>query len=355
MILVKIILFPIACLYGLLAGIRNRLFDWKIIPSKAFPVPVIAIGNLSAGGTGKTPHTEYLASLLQSQYKVAILSRGYRRKTKGFLLADGSRGPAEIGDEPMQYLRKFPGITLAVDEKRRRGIEKILALKPDTQVILLDDAFQHRHVKPGKAILLTDYHHLYVDDYLLPTGLLRESARNARRADWIIVTKTPKIFSPITRRQLVKKLKPRPRQKIFYSYISYEQPVPLNICRQKTTAGPRHNYIVMFAGVANSYPFQEYLKSICNELIVIDFKDHHEYTERDLGKIIREYDSIISKDKIIFTTEKDAMRIDKKEFEPLLENLPVYYVPIRIRFHDCDEVRFDKMVLDYVQKDIPGR
>ena len=355
MVIVKIILFPIACLYGLVVGIRNKLFDWKILPSKRFTIPVISVGNLSAGGTGKTPHTEYLVGLLKSNHKVAILSRGYRRKTRGFILVTPEHKQVDIGDEPMQYLKKFPDVVLAVDEDRRRGITKILAERPDTQVILLDDAFQHRYVKPGKSIILTDYHHLYVHDYLLPTGMLREWTTGASRADFIIVTKTPKVFSPITRRNLVKELKPKKHQRLFYSYVAYDLPVPLNLCSNQKPAASKYNYIIMVAGVANSYPFQEYLRGLCNELIVIDFHDHHQYTVEDLEKISREYQAIISKDKVIFTTEKDATRLDREEFSTYLDVLPVYYVPIRIKFHDCDEVRFDKLILDYVQKSIGSR
>jgi len=332
--------------------LRNKLFDWKILPSRSYEIPTITVGNLSAGGTGKTPHTEYLAELLKANFKIAILSRGYRRKTRGFILVTPEHTQIDIGDEPMQYLKKFPDVVLAVDENRRRGISRILAEKPETQVILLDDAFQHRYVKPGKSIILTDYHHLYVDDYLLPTGMLRERAKGARRADFIIVTKTPKVFSPITKRNLVKELNPKKHQRLFFSYVSYETPVALKLCKNQKPAAAKYNYIIMVAGVANSYPLQEYLRGICNELIVMDFHDHHQYTTNDLEKINREYQAIISKDKVIFTTEKDATRLDNEIFSSYLDVLPVYYVPIRIKFHDCDEIRFDKLVLDYVQKSI---
>jgi tetraacyldisaccharide 4'-kinase len=355
MVIVKIILFPIACLYGFLVEIRNKLFDWKILPSKSFSIPVISVGNLSAGGTGKTPLTEYLAGLLKNHYKVAILSRGYGRKTKGFILITPENTQQEIGDEPAQYKRKFPDVVIAVDEDRKRGITKILAAQPDTQVILLDDAFQHRYVRPGYSILLTDYHHLYVNDYLLPTGMLRERAKGARRANTIVVTKTPKVLSPITRRNLALEIKPKRHQRLCYSYVGYDQPVPLTICSNQKQAAAKYSYIIMVAGVANSYPFQEYLMGLCNELIVINFKDHHQYTAADFEKISREYQSIISKDKVIFTTEKDATRLDIEVFKPYLGELPVYYVPIRIKFHDCDEVRFDKLILDYVQKSIGSR
>ncbi len=261
----------------------------------------------------------------------------------------------EIGDEPAQYVKKFNDVTVAVDENRKRGITRILAERPETQVILLDDAFQHRYVRPGKSILLTDYHNLYVNDYLLPTGTLRERAKGARRADVIIVTKTPKVFSPIIRRNLELELKPKKNQLLCHSYITYDQPVPLNICNNLKPAAPKYNYIVMVAGVANSYPLQEYLSSLCNELIVINFKDHHEYTSRDLEKISREFESIISKDKVIFTTEKDATRLDREEFAPVLGALPVYYIPIRVVLHNGDEVKFDKLIQEYVHKTIGSR
>jgi tetraacyldisaccharide 4'-kinase len=354
-VIVKIILFPLACLYGLLVSIRNKFFDWRLLPSKSFEFPVISVGNLSAGGTGKTPLTEYLVNLLKANYKIAILSRGYGRKTRGFIIADSSSNQQDIGDEPTQYLRKFPQVIVAVDEDRKRGITKIMQAHPETQVVLLDDAFQHRYVRPGYSILLTDYHHLYVDDYLLPTGMLREPAKGAKRADTIVVTKTPKVLSPITRRNLAIELDPKPNQHLCFSHVAYDQPVPLRLCKNQAPAAAKYNYIVMVAGVANSYPMQEYLRSLCNELTIIDFHDHHQYTAQDLAKIYREYQSIISKDKVIFTTEKDATRLDSEEFRSYLDELPVYYVPIRIKFHDCEDVRFDKLILDYVQKSIGSR
>lgn len=267
-------------------------------------------------------------------------------------MATPQHSQLDIGDEPMQYVKKFPDVVLAVDENRKRGISKILAEKPDIEVILLDDAFQHRYVKPGKSIILTDYHHLFVNDYLIPTGMLRERIKGARRADMIVVTKTPKVFSPITRRNLVMELSPDRHQQLFYSYVAYENPVPLKLCSNQKPAAAKYNYIIMVAGVANSYPLQEYLKGICNELIVMDFQDHHQYTLPDMEKILREYQSIISKDKVIITTEKDATRIDNEEFAAYLDVLPIYYIPITVKFHDIDELKFDKVILDYVQKSL---
>ena len=347
--LVKIILYPFACLYGGLTHLRNKFFDWHLLCSKRFDLPVISVGNLSAGGSGKTPHVEYLVRLLDA-YHIAIVSRGYRRKTKGYLKARPGHKLDELGDESLQYLNKFPGVTIAVDERRRRGIEKALRDDPEIQVILLDDAFQHRYVKPGLSILLTDYHHLYTKDYLMPTGTLREWRSGAKRADIIVVTKTPKIFSPLIRRELIEAISARKYQKLFFSYVAYDTPVPLKITGITTPAAAKPAYIVMVAGVANSYPMQEYLRDFCGELTVIDFDDHHEYEDQDLDKIFKSFDSIISKDKVIFTTEKDAMRFEKEEFSSRLAGKPIYYLPIRVKFHPSEEIKFDDVILNYVAK-----
>ncbi len=346
----KIILFPFACLYGLIMKIRDKLFDFRILRAKSFDLPVISVGNLCFGGTGKTPHVEYLARLLGEKYHVAILSRGYGRKTRGHLIASVNNSDTDLGDESLQYFRKFNNVTVAVNERRKQGIIELLKDRPGTEIILLDDAFQHRWVKPGLSILLTDYHHLFVEDYPLPTGTLREFRSGAKRADMIVVTKTPKIFSPILRRQISRNINPRPDQKIFYSYITYDTPQHLSYTGITNPFPKKMNYILMVAGIANSYPLQEHLRDLCNDLTVIEFPDHHKYTARDLQKITDAYHSMISKDKAIITTEKDAMRLDKPEFASYLENIPFYYIPITIQFHDCDDVRFDKLILAYVEK-----
>jgi tetraacyldisaccharide 4'-kinase len=350
--LVKLLLFPFAWIYGLITHIRNKLFDWKLIPSRTFNVPIISVGNLCVGGTGKTPHIEYLTRLLKPDYKIAILSRGYKRKSKGFIMVNKNHTQEEIGDEPMQYLKKFPDVTLAVDGNRVRGIQKILDEKPDVDVILMDDGFQHRYVKPGKSVILTDYHNIYTKDHLLPAGTLRESIKGAKRADFIVVTKSPKVLSPIIRRHLVKDIKPTPQQRLFYSFVNYDNPIPLKPGAEQDVPKSKFNYILMVTGVANSYPFQEYLRRCCNELIVLEFSDHHQYTQNDMVTITNEYNKLLTRNKAIFTTEKDATRLDREEFADYLEALPFYYVPIRIKFHDCDEIRYDKLILDYVKRSI---
>lgn len=343
------LLYPLAVTYGFLTFLRNKFFDWRLLKSIKFSTPVIAIGNLCAGGTGKTPHVEYLVKILEGKYTLAILSRGYKRTTRGFIQATSESTEREIGDEPRQFKRKFKDHIVAVDENRVRGIEKIIKENPDTDVILLDDAFQHRYVNPGLNILLTDYHFLYTDDFMLPYGMLREHISGARRADIIIVTKTPKIFSPIIRRNLIEKISPKEYQKIYFSYITYDEPVPFSTCKSSyPSINPR--YIVLATAIANPYPLQEYLATRCSELVKIEYDDHHRYSEEDVRKITDIYRNILGTDKVILTTEKDSTKLDRPEYAPLLENIPIFYVPVRVEFHRLDESRFDKQVIDYVEK-----
>jgi len=347
--IIRVLLFPFACLYGLVTLMRNKLFDWHILPSESFNIPIISVGNLSYGGTGKTPHVEYLIRLLQKEFKVATLSRGYGRKTKAFVLASEFSSFHEIGDEPLQYSQKFKGIDVAVDEKRRRGIRLLNNLNPDLNAILLDDAYQHRYVKPGLSILLTDFHKLYVNDYLIPTGTLREFRKGAKRADIIIITKTNVVLSPITKRRITNLIKPCKHQKLYFSHIKYAHKIALTDFIESPDK-KKYNTIILFNGIANSYPFQEYLRNYCSELIVIDFPDHHIYTENDLEKIKTTYLDVFSKNKIIFTTEKDAMRLIKTDLFERIKNLPIFYVPIEIKFHLGGEKGFDKQIVEYVKE-----
>ncbi|NOU48866.1 MAG: tetraacyldisaccharide 4'-kinase [Bacteroidales bacterium] len=345
----RVLLYPFAFIYKLILLFRHLLFDLKIRHSETFREPVICVGNLTFGGTGKTPHIEYLTRLLQPDYKVAILSRGYMRKSKGFVLAEKNTGFEIIGDEPRQYLNKFDNIIIAVDEKRVRGIKNLLNLTPKPDVILLDDAFQHRAVKAGLNILLTDYHHLYPQDHLVPAGSLRDVKSAAHRADIIIVTKTPKIFSPFIYRQLSALIKPRPHQKLYFSYLTYGRFVPV-LSNLNIPVPHSIGTILMFCGIANPYPLQEYLQTKCNELILIDFPDHHSFTEKDMQSIKKQYDSILGKNKIIITTEKDAMRLIDSPYLSRFEGIPFYFVPIAVKFHLENESNFDKEIVEYVSK-----
>ena len=223
----SIFLYPFSLIYGLITGIRNFLYNTDILTSFEFNLPVICVGNITVGGTGKTPHTEYLIRLLRENFRVATLSRGYKRKTRGFQIATSSSLVSDIGDEPLQMYRKFPDITVAVDRNRVHGVNTILKERPETEVIILDDGFQHRKIKPGFSILLSDFDRLMVRDNLLPYGNLRESLDNIRRADIILITKSPENISPIQRRIIVKEINKAPYQNLFFTSLKYNDPVPL--------------------------------------------------------------------------------------------------------------------------------
>ena len=347
----RILLIPFACLYGLVIRFRHFLFNIGILKSTSFPIPVIGVGNLSMGGTGKTPFVEYLVRLLIEENSIATLSRGYGRKTKGFLLANSESTYETIGDEPMQYFYKFGNkITVAVDENRRNGISKLLKSDKKPDVVLLDDSFQHRYVKPGLSILLTDSHKLYTDNYLLPAGTLRDTISAAKRADIIIVTKTNKTLSPFTRKDIVEKLHVKAHQQLFFSYISYGKFFPFpGVKKFNDTQKP--GLAILFSGIANPAPLIEHVRMICGEIITIQFPDHHVYNEKDLMKVKSEFDAAFQRRKIILTTEKDAMRLINSPYFRLLENLPLYYIPIRVKIHKQDRLTFRNQIIDYVKKD----
>jgi tetraacyldisaccharide 4'-kinase len=333
----------------MLMFLRNKLFDWKILPTKSFNVPIVSVGNLSYGGTGKTPHIEYIIRLLQNEYNLATLSRGYGRNTSGCVIANESSSYHDIGDKSLQYQQKFSQLNVAVDESRTRGIKVLFNTYSDLDCILLDDAFQHRYVKPGLQILLTDYHNLYVNDYPIPTGSLREFKKGAKRADIIIVTKTAPVFSPFTKRRLEELLKPKKHQKLYFSHICYGKQIALTDFKE-TPNKKKYYSIVMFSSIANSYPLQEHLRSYCNELIIMNFPNHHKYTYRDIEKINFTYDDIFSRNKVIFTTEKDAMRLIKTNLFKKIKHLPIYYIPIEVKFHLGGDKNFNKQIVDYVKK-----
>lgn len=345
----RLLLLPVSWVLHLVLRIRHLLFDWRILPSQSFSEPVICVGNLSLGGTGKTPHIEYLVRLLHHNYRIAIISRGYGRKTKGFLLADSHMPYQEIGDEPRQYITKFTDVTVAVDENRAHGIVTLLNQETKPQIILLDDAFQHRRVKAGLNILLTDYHNLYPKDYLFPTGRLRDITYAAKRANAIIVTKTPKIFSPFTRKRLTEIIQPHPGQKLFFSYLKYGSLIP--VAENHKIAIPRSiSTILMFCGIANPYPLEEHLRDKCNDLLVKLYPDHHSFSEGDINNIIRQYDGVLGRNKILVTTEKDAKRLIDSPYFSAFDNLPLFYVPVEVRFHEESSKGFDQYILDYVKK-----
>jgi len=344
-----LLFLPLAILYGMIVFIRNKMFDIKILKSKIFPIPVISVGNLSTGGTGKTPHIEYLIRLLYNDIPIATLSRGYGRKTKGFRIVDDTATAETVGDEPLQYKKKYPGINVVIDENRTRGVSKILDNYPETAVVLLDDAFQHRYVKPGLSILLTDYYKPFSHDYILPSGTLRESRAGMKRAGIIVVTKCPRVLSPISCKSMEEEMKIQSGQNVYYSYIDYGKLVPMNSFSEKIISG-KFSTILMFAGIANPYPLEDQLKSIADTVETILFRDHYQYQEKDMQKIKDVFESIFSKNKIIVTTEKDAMRINDTLLMNFFVDLPIFYLPIEVKFHKKDKDKFDKQIINYVRK-----
>jgi len=346
----RLFLLPFSLLYGLATRLRNLLFDLKILPSTNFKLPLISVGNLSTGGTGKTPHVEYLINLLSDTYNVSTLSRGYGRKTSGFRLAQPQDHAGTIGDEPAQFYNKFQKLTVAADEKRRNGIKKLLTLRPETDVILLDDAFQHRYVKPGMSVLLTDYHKLYTKDYLLPFGTLRESRKGMKRANIIIITKTPNVLSPFERKSIIDAVKPLPNQAVLFSFVKYGAIRSLWNHEETIEADCHYGVILLVAGIANPYPLEYELKGKCNELTTIRFKDHHKYTSEDIEVIKRNYSDIYTRNKLLVTTEKDAMRMLDPAILEHASQLPFYYIPMEVEFHNGDKQSFHEIILNYVRQ-----
>ena len=335
MILLRKILFPFALLYGFITGIRNFLFDKGILKSYSFDVPIIAVGNLSVGGTGKTPQIEYLIRLLSPNYKVATLSRGYKRKSKGFILANSTSNAEILGDEPFQFYKKFQNIQVAVDANRKNGIEKLLSQTNKLEVILLDDAFQHRKVKAGFYILLTSYGDLYSDDFILPTGNLRESRAGAKRANLVIVTKCPATLSSDEQTEIQAKLNLTSTQELYFSCIDYDESV---FSEGKSIKASEVKNIdkLLLAGIAKPEPFFKYLQSEKEEQLV--FPDHHYFSEKDLLEIENK-----AQGKMIITTEKDFVRLKGS-----IPKEQLFYLPIRSSFLSAAE-KFDKTITDYVE------
>ncbi|MDL2291950.1 tetraacyldisaccharide 4'-kinase [Bacteroides sp. OttesenSCG-928-F21] len=347
-------LYPVSFLYGMGVAFRNRLFDKKILLSKSFRIPVICVGNIAVGGTGKTPHTEYLIELLQKQYNVAVLSRGYKRHTSGYILADEKSNANTIGDEPYQIHRKYPQVTVAVDEKRQRGIENLMRLKePEVEVILLDDAYQHRYVEAGVNILLTDYHRLFCDDRLLPAGRLREPAKGKVRAQIVIVTKCPPHLKPIDYTILSKRLKLYPFQQLFFSTFEYGNLIPAfeEAGEQRTLESlQKEEKILLLTGIASPTAMIEELNKYTKHIEPVSFGDHHHFTKRDLKQITEQFSKADSQKKIIVTTEKDATKlINHPDLSEEIKN-NLYILPIKVRILQNQQNILNKNILNYVRQ-----
>ncbi|MDR2776002.1 MAG: tetraacyldisaccharide 4'-kinase [Tannerella sp.] len=351
---IRLLLMPFALIYRLATDIRNMLFDMNILPSESFPVPVICIGNISAGGTGKTPFTEYLIRLLGKQYRVAVLSRGYKRETKGFVLAKENSTAKDIGDESRQIKHKFPDITVAADTNRRRGIRCLLALPANERpnVILLDDAMQHRFVLPSLTIMLTDYNSLYYNDYPLPAGYLRESVRAVYRADIVVVTKCRKDIKPIELRLIEKNMSLMANQHLYFSGITYHEIEPLfpskNLKSSFLSEINKNENILLITAIANPQPLIDLLKTHFNNIYSCEFPDHHSFNQSDIQYMNDKFRAMTPASRRIICTEKDAARLKSIDFLPVEWESCLYYLPISVTFMFEHEDNFDTKILKHV-------
>ena len=333
------ILLPVTLIYSLIIWIRNILYDKGIFKSTKFSIPTIVIGNLAIGGTGKSPMTEYIVRLLKDHYKIATLSRGYGRKTKGYRLVSENSNATEVGDEPLQFKKNFPDITVAVSEDRCFGIEKLQA---DHDLIILDDAYQHRKLNPGYSILLFDFHSLFTPILLLPTGNFRDNFSATKRADLILITKCPESLNEDHKKHIEHKIRTLSLAPIFYTGIAYDIPTSRegHILQNEL----KNLDILLFCGIANPTPLEDYLVNLGNRVHLLRFPDHHNYTHYDFNKIINLYNSIPAKEKIIITTEKDIQRVESNH----LSDLPLYYIPIRLKSMDQQKETFDHFIFNYL-------
>ena len=345
-------LLPLSWLYGLGVKIRNMLFEIGILHSESFDVPVISVGNITVGGTGKTPHVEYLIDLLKDKAKVAVLSRGYKRRTRGFVIADDKATARTVGDEPLQMKRKYgDDITVAVDRKRCHGIRQLLSEEKDIDVILLDDAFQHRYVKPGVNILLVDYHRLIMYDKLLPAGRLREPQKGKARADIVIVSKCPAELKPMEFRVITKAMNLFPYQKLYFTTLKYGSLRPIYGGEDRkldTLTGDTS--ILLLTGIASPQQMIVDLKPYTERITPLTFPDHHQYTDADIDRINAEFEAMKGNDKMIVTTEKDNARLCGMEGLSDEVKKNIYVLPVEVGFMLDQEEDFNENIIGYVRK-----
>lgn len=341
----RYLLLPVSFLYAAVIWFRNFLFDKNILKSSSFNFPIICVGNLAIGGTGKTPMTEYLANMLRHKYQVATLSRGYKRKTKGFAIADDESTAIEIGDEPMQFHQKFPEMTVAVGEERLVAIPQLLHQKPGTEVIILDDAFQHRPVKAGLNIVLTEYHHLYTRGLMLPAGNLRDVKSSMKRAHIIVVTKCKPGLTEAERAKILKEIKPLKSQQVYFTEIIYGE--PYGLFSKQTRQFKNDTGVLLICGIANPQQIRTFFDNKVKNYEFLRFPDHHIFTIENLARIKKQFEEIEATDKLMITTEKDAVRLVK--FEKELQDLPVFVLPIRHYFLFGQAEQFQNKVSEFIK------
>ncbi|MBN1145456.1 MAG: tetraacyldisaccharide 4'-kinase [Bacteroidales bacterium] len=351
------LLLPFSVLYGMVVAVRNLLFDKGILPSTRFKLPVISIGNITVGGTGKTPHVEYLIRLLKEDYKIAVLSRGYKRKTKDFMLASVRSDVADVGDEPLQLKLKFPDIPVAVEKNRVKGVKILTDKIHKLNAVILDDAFQHRYIRPGLSILLVDYTRPVFNDILLPAGNLREPRRNSKRADIIIVTKCPGHLSPHEKALFISRLQPTAEQEVYFTRYVYGNPVAVFADKhgQAESFPLKHFYkpgnaVMLVTGIANPEPLKLFLEESVPVHEEMAFPDHHNYDKDDFQRIKKSFKTIEAVNKFILTTEKDAVRIRNSGLADKNLRKVFFYLPVEVKFLAKGEKPFIKQLYKYIKK-----
>jgi len=345
--LVKLLLAPLSLLYGMGVSVRDMLYRNGLLKGVEFNVPIISVGNLSVGGAGKTPHIEYLISLLKDYLEVATLSRGYSRKTKGFLTVQSGMTAEQVGDEPLQFKRKFPDVYVTVAESRTFAIPKIMMDRPATQAVLLDDAFQHRSIKPGLNILLTEFDRPFTRDYLLPSGRLREWRAAYRRADIIVVSKCPAQVTEAERQALTEEINAMPHQQLFFSYYDYFQ--PYYILDRRFQLELREDMdVLLICAIAGTDYLVRYLEERVNTVTVLEYEDHHYFTKHDVGNLQSTFERLESDKKVVITTEKDAMRLELHKTFLREQRLPIFALPVQVRFHFDEGPAFDERIKDFL-------
>jgi tetraacyldisaccharide 4'-kinase len=341
----RILLLPFALLFGLIVIVRNWLYNRNILKSATFGLPLICVGNLSVGGTGKSPMVEFLVWHLKGHFNVATLSRGYKRKTKGYALANENTTAIEIGDEPLQFYKKFPDVPVAIGEERLVAIPQLLHDRPETELIILDDAFQHRSIRAGFNILLTDYGNLFTRDFFLPTGDLRDAKSSYKRAEVIIVTKCPPDLSTEEKADLVKEIEPHSKQKVFFTTIAYG--VAYHITNRAFLPVDEQTEVLLVTGIANPRPLKKYLEERIHTYHMMHYNDHHIFSIDDWKDIKKRFENMEGEKKIILTTEKDAMRLLK--FSQEIDGMPFYVMPIEHKFLFDEEHVFLKEVTGFIE------
>lgn len=343
----RFLLFPFSLFYGLGVSIRNMIYDSGLVKATTFNIPVISVGNLSIGGTGKSPHIEYLIRLLRPYLHIATLSRGYKRKSSGFRIIERNNTHHDAGDEPIVYKRKYQDIVVSVAESRSLGIPMLLSEHPEVQSILLDDAFQHRSVVPGLNILCTDFNHLFTQDFIMPVGTLREWKSAYHRADIIIITKCPSEMDEHTRQKTIAEISPLPHQHVFFSYYKYHPLYYLFDGRQRILLDTDID-VILLSAIANTEYLLSYLEPRVKAVKSMRYEDHHDFNQMDLDRLKIAYENVNNPKKVIITTEKDAVRLESfRQF--IVENkLPIFVLPIEVLFHFGEKDSFNQKIKDFL-------